>query len=194
MGEPPSGVRNSACPIFLFWSHNLQSYYVIGLLTDKPFLVWEPPSRERNLVSFQIFITNCHSKVRLLLTNIKVSLYKSCTAILIYLFEEFDYTLKYTVCELKLGRSREAFLIFGSRKICHHSGYPYINNQCSSLVDICMQIKDVITRKNRCFHWWFSFRNIRFGLLDVYGCKWGISEARYRAYWWSAEIGQRIRW
>ena len=38
--------------------------------------------------------------------------------------------------ELKLGHSQEAFPIFGSRKMCHHSGYPYINNQCSSLVDI----------------------------------------------------------
>ena len=32
--------------------------------------------------------------------------------------------------------SKKAFLFFGSRKVCHHSGCPYINNQCSSLVDI----------------------------------------------------------
>ena len=38
--------------------------------------------------------------------------------------------------ELKLDHSQEAFPIFGSRKMCHHMGYPYINNQCSSLVDI----------------------------------------------------------
>ena len=48
----------------------------------------------------------------------------------------FDYTLKYAVREIKLGHSQEAFPIFNSRKMCHHSGYPYINNQCSSLVDI----------------------------------------------------------
>ena len=38
--------------------------------------------------------------------------------------------------KLKLGHSQEAFPIFGSRKMCHHFGYPYINNQCSSLVAI----------------------------------------------------------
>ena len=38
--------------------------------------------------------------------------------------------------DLKLGHNQEAFPIFGSRKMCHHSGYLYINNQCSSLVDI----------------------------------------------------------
>ena len=42
--------------------------------------------------------------------------------------------------ELKLGHSQEAFLIFGSCKMCHHSGNPYINNQCSSLVDITYAI------------------------------------------------------
>ena len=43
--------------------------------------------------------------------------------------------LKYAVRELKLGHSQEV-LIFGSRKMCRHLGSPYINNQCSSLVDI----------------------------------------------------------
>ena len=38
--------------------------------------------------------------------------------------------------EVKLGHSQEGFPIFSSRKICHHSGYPYINNQCSTLGDI----------------------------------------------------------
>ena len=38
--------------------------------------------------------------------------------------------------ELKLGHSQEAFPIFGSRKMCHHMGYPYINNQCNSLINI----------------------------------------------------------
>ena len=38
--------------------------------------------------------------------------------------------------KLKLGHGQEAFLIFGSCKMCRHSGSPYINNQCSSLVDI----------------------------------------------------------
>ena len=44
-----------------------------------PSLVGEPPSGVRNLVSFQIFITNYHSnkrKVRLLLANLKVPLNK----------------------------------------------------------------------------------------------------------------------
>ena len=31
---------------------------------------------------------------------------------------------------------RRLFRFCNSRKMCHHSGYPYINNQCSSLVDI----------------------------------------------------------
>ena len=55
----------------------------------------------------------------------------------IYLFKEtcftFDYRLK---CAVRDPHSQEAFPIFGSHKMCHHLGYPYINNQCSSLVDI----------------------------------------------------------
>ena len=38
--------------------------------------------------------------------------------------------------KLHVAHSQEAFPIFGRRKMRRHSGYPYINNQCSSLVDI----------------------------------------------------------
>ena len=44
--------------------------------------------------------------------------------------------LQLAVRDLKLGHGHEAFPIFGSSKMYHHLGYPYINNQCSSLVDI----------------------------------------------------------
>ena len=44
--------------------------------------------------------------------------------------------LKYAVRDLKMGHSQEALPIFGFRKMHHHWGYPYINNQHSSLVDI----------------------------------------------------------
>ena len=104
----------------LFWSRDLKSYYVIGLLTDDPSLVGEPPSRVRSSVSFQIFITNYHSnkrKVRLLLANFKVSLNKVRPYWLIDFLKKLvlpDYTLKYAVRELKLGHSQEAFPIFSS--------------------------------------------------------------------------------
>ena len=119
----------------------MSSVFFIG----DPSLVGEPRSGVRNLV----FITNYHSnkyKVWLLLANLKVSLNKFSYQFpvwpywLINFFKEtcftFDYTLKYAVRKLTLGHSQEAFPIFGSRKMCHHSGYLYINNQCSSLVDI----------------------------------------------------------
>ena len=134
-------------PISLFWSRDLKSYYVIGLLTDYLSLVGEPPSRVRGL-GFQIFITNYHSnkrKVWLLLANLKVSLNKVAYSFPVrpYWLIDFlrklvlpDYTLNYAVRELKLGHSQEAFPIFGSCYMFHHSGYPYINNQCSSLLDI----------------------------------------------------------
>ena len=93
----------------------MKSYYIIGLFTDDPSLVGEPSSRMRNSVSFQVFITNYHSnkrKVRLLLANIKSFIKETLIRHFwfIYLFKEtcftFDYTLKYAVCELKLGQSR----------------------------------------------------------------------------------------
>ena len=84
----------------------------------------------------------------------------------------FDYTctLKYAERELKLGHSQEAFLIFGSRKMCHHSGYPYINNHCSSVVDIscanyrCHEPERIDVSIGG------SISEI-FGSLDAYGCK-----------------------
>ena len=91
--------------------------------------------------------------------------------------------LKYAVHELKLGHNQEAFPIFGSHKKCHHSGYLYINNQCSTLVDI--------TYANyRCHEPERVDVSIGGSILEIFGLvRWmltyarGIFQARYRAYW-----------
>ena len=144
------------------------------------------------LVCFLILIANHHSikrKVRLLLANLKVSLNKFSYRFpvwpywLIYIFKETCFTRLYTqICSAlaQTGRQSRGFFRFSAAVKCVITlGYPYINNQCSSLVDItyanywCHE-----PEKNRRFHWRFNFGNIRFGSLGFYGCKWGIFEAR----------------
>ena len=111
-----------------------------------PSLVGEPPSGLRNSINFQIFITNYHSnkcKVRLLLANLKISLTKFSYWFPVWPYWLINFLRKlvlplYAVGELKLGHSQDALPIFGSRIMCHHSGYPYINSQCS-YIDVMNQ-------------------------------------------------------
>ena len=112
---------------------------------------------------------------------------------IIYLFKSFltfDYTLKYAVRELKLGHSQEAFSIFSVKFVIARGTHIHIINVAHWLIKRTCKLYMLWTRKNRRFHWWFNFVNIWFGLLDGYGCKWGIFEAHYRAYWWLVEYSK----